>query len=369
LLFLLPNCLEYKIKEMILKKILLTGGGTAGHVTPNIALLPRFRVLNYEVHYAGTRNGIEKELILKEGVPYHNLSAGKLRRYFDLKNLTDIFRIFIGFIQSFFLVVRLRPDVVFSKGGFVSCPVVWASWLLRKPVIIHESDITPGLANRLSIPFARKICFSFPETAKYLPGGKGVHTGLPVRRSLFSGSIDEGRRLCGFTDNKPVIMVIGGSQGSRTINQAIESSLDHLLKEFNICHICGKGGLTKERSGYRQFEYVNEELPHLFALADLVISRSGATTLFELLALRKPSLLVPLATNASRGDQILNAESFKKQGFSEILRQENLTPQTLVESIESAFAKRSAMISAMEKSSSENGVDSVMKAIESVVKH
>jgi UDP-N-acetylglucosamine--N-acetylmuramyl-(pentapeptide) pyrophosphoryl-undecaprenol N-acetylglucosamine transferase len=352
------------MKEPKLKKILLTGGGTAGHVTPNIALLPRFRVLNYEIHYAGTRNGIEKELILKEGITYHNLSAGKLRRYFDLKNLTDVFRIFMGFIQSFFLVLRLRPDVVFSKGGFVSCPVVWASWILRKPVIIHESDITPGLANRLSIPFAKKICYSFPETARYLPSGKGVHTGLPVRQNLISGSVDEGRRLCGFTDNKPVIMVIGGSQGSRIINQAIEQSLDHLLKNFNICHICGKGGLTKEREGYRQFEYVNEELPHLFALAGLVISRSGATTLFELLALRKPSLLIPLATNASRGDQILNAESFNRQGFSEILQQEKLTSQTLVESVEAAFAKRNEMISAMEKSSSENGVESVMKVIE-----
>lgn len=347
-----------------MKKILLTGGGTAGHVTPNIALLPGFRMLNYEIHYAGTSNGIEKELILKEGIAYHNLSAGKLRRYFDLKNLTDVFRIFVGFIQSFFLIVRLRPDVVFSKGGFVSCPVVWASWLLRKPVIIHESDITPGLANRLSIPFAEKICFSFPETARFLPGSKGVHTGLPVRQSLFSGSKDEGMRLCRFTENKPVIMVIGGSQGSRIINQVVSESIDHLLEKFNICHICGKGGLTKECSGYRQFEYVNEELPHLFALADLVISRSGATTLFELLALKKPSLLIPLATNASRGDQILNAESFKKQGFSEILLQDKLTPQTLVESIEAAFVKTNEMISAMEKNSTENAVDSVIRVIE-----
>ncbi|NLG19063.1 MAG: undecaprenyldiphospho-muramoylpentapeptide beta-N-acetylglucosaminyltransferase [Fibrobacter sp.] len=346
-----------------MKKILLTGGGTAGHVTPNIALLSKLRELGLEVHYAGSKKGIERELMGREGVPYHPLSAGKLRRYFDLKNFTDLFRIAAGFFQALVLILRIKPLIIFSKGGFVSCPVVWAGSCLKIPVVIHESDMTPGLANKLSIPFAAKVCYSFPETGKYLPSGKGVHTGLPVRQSLFNGKADEGRKLCGFTDSKPVLMVIGGSQGSQVVNAAVRSSLADLLKKYNICHICGKGNLGEINPGYAQFEYVNEELPHLFALADLVISRSGATTLFELFSLRKANLLIPLGSNASRGDQILNAESFVRQGFSRVLSQDHLTPSTLVKSVEEAFGAREEMKAAMEKSRLRDGVEAVVNVI------
>jgi UDP-N-acetylglucosamine--N-acetylmuramyl-(pentapeptide) pyrophosphoryl-undecaprenol N-acetylglucosamine transferase len=351
-----------------LKRILLTGGGTAGHVTPNIALIQKLREHNFEIHYVGTCHGIEHELINRENIPFHFVSAGKLRRYFDLKNITDVFRIGLGFLQSVFLIFRLHPDVVFSKGGFVSCPVVWAAWLFGKPVVIHESDITPGLANRLSIPFARKICFSFPETAGFLTTDKGVHTGIPIRHSLFEGSAEEGRKVCGFEDNKPVIMIIGGSLGSQVVNAAIRESLSTLLHEFNICHICGKGNKVEDQKGYSQFEYVNTELAHFFAMADIVVSRSGATTLFELLALRKPALLIPLASNASRGDQILNAQSFERQGFSHVLSQENLTSETLITALSAAFNDRKKMVDAMERSAVSDGVDPVISVIESVVK-
>jgi UDP-N-acetylglucosamine--N-acetylmuramyl-(pentapeptide) pyrophosphoryl-undecaprenol N-acetylglucosamine transferase len=296
-------------------------------------------------------------------VKFYSLSAGKLRRYLDFKNVTDIFKIGAGFLQAIFLIMKVRPNVVFSKGGFVSCPVVWAAWLLGRPVIIHESDITPGLANRLSIPFAKKICYSFPETAK----GKGVHTGIPIRNTLFSGNAEEGRKICGFKDSKPVVMIIGGSLGSQVINTAIRESLPTLLREYNICHICGKGNRTEDQDGYKQFEYVNTELAHLFAMADIVISRSGATTLFELLALRKPNLLIPLALNASRGDQILNARSFEGQGYSHVLLQEKLTSETLITSLSKAFNDRKNMAAAMEKSTFTDGVESVIKVIESVV--
>jgi UDP-N-acetylglucosamine--N-acetylmuramyl-(pentapeptide) pyrophosphoryl-undecaprenol N-acetylglucosamine transferase len=351
-----------------LKRILLTGGGTAGHVTPNVALIQKLREHNFEIHYVGTRQGIEHGLITMENIPFHFVSAGKLRRYFDFKNITDIFRIGIGFLQSVFLIARLHPDVVFSKGGFVSCPVVWAAWLFGRPVIIHESDITPGLANRLSIPFAKKICFSFPETASHLTTDKGVHTGIPIRHSLFMGSADEGRRICGFKDDKPVIMIIGGSLGSQVVNGVIRESLSTLLHEFNICHICGKGNKTEDQKGYCQFEYVNAELAHLFAVADIVVSRSGATTLFELLALRKPALLIPLASNASRGDQILNAQSFERQGFSHVLRQENLSSETLITALSAAFNGRKKMVEAMEHSAVSDGVDPVIGVIESVIR-
>lgn len=351
------------------KRILLTGGGTAGHVTPNIALLHRLREQGYAISYIGTGQGIEHELIAGENVPYHTVPAGKLRRYFDIRNITDIIRIKIGFLKSLVVIAKIKPDVLFSKGGFVSCPVVWASWVLRVPVVIHESDISPGLANRLSLPFAAKICYSFPETLQHLPERKAVLTGIPVRESLFNGDPEKGRALCGFNDRKPVIMVIGGSQGAQAINACVREALGKLLPEFNICHICGKGNKTEDRPNYIQFEYVNKELADLFALADAVISRSGATTLFELLALRKPALLIPLPLGASRGDQILNAASFEKQGWSRVLPQEKMTPDTLAENIRAVFTRRAEMIAAMKKTAPENGTEKIIGIIEEIVSH
>lgn len=350
-----------------MKKIVLTGGGTAGHVTPNIALLPRLIAEGYSVSYIGGK-GIEKSLITEKRIPFHCINTGKLRRYFDLKNLTDLFRIAAGFFQSLFILVRIMPDVVFSKGGFVSVPVVWASALLRIPVIIHESDITPGLANRLSIPFAKKICFSFEETAQYLPSEKRVHTGLPVRQELLEGSREDGIKLCRFTRDKPVLLIIGGSQGSQTINCVVRDALSQLLADYNVCHICGKGNRGEETANYAQFEYVKEDLAHLLAAADLVVSRSGATTLFELLALLKPSLLIPLGAG-SRGDQVLNANSFKKKGYSHVLLQDNLSPATLPEAIGNASAQRETMISEMKKfNASQNSADKILSLIEVVAR-
>lgn len=354
-----------------MKRILMTGGGTAGHVTPNIAMISKLKKMGYEIHYAGTVDGIEKGLIEGEGIPYHAVSAGKLRRYIDLKNITDIFKVMKGFTDSMGVIRRVKPDIVFSKGGFVSCPVVWAAWMNKIPAIVHESDYTPGLANKLSIPFAKKICFTFPETEKYLPQGKGVLTGIPVREKLFTGSAAEGRKICGFNDKKPVIMIIGGSQGSGVLNNIIRSSLKELLTKYQVCHICGKGNIDKKLiniQGYKQFEYINEEQPHIFAMADVVVSRAGATTIFELLALKKPNLLIPLSRQASRGDQILNANSFKKQGYSEVLEEENLNAGSLLESIDAVYKKRETYIKAMKASMAGNGAERVIKVIEQYVK-
>jgi UDP-N-acetylglucosamine--N-acetylmuramyl-(pentapeptide) pyrophosphoryl-undecaprenol N-acetylglucosamine transferase len=351
------------------KKILLTGGGTAGHVTPNLALIPDLKKLGFDIHYVGTRKGMERGLIEKSNLPirYHCISAGKLRRYFDLKNFTDAFRIAIGFIQSIILMIKLRPAIVFSKGGFVSCPVVWAAWLCRVPAIVHESDITPGLANRLSMPFVKKICFSFPETESHLPASKRVMTGLPVRSELFGGDAARGLELCGFDgkDGKPIIVVIGGSLGASAVNEAVRGGLDKLLVDFKVCHICGKGNRAPgSRPGYCQFEYVGEELPDLFAMADIVISRAGATTLFELLALCKPALLIPLGTGASRGDQILNAESFEKLGYCKVLRQDGLTGAILAENVKRFFDEdKDRCIDAMKQAVSVKAVDRVLDVI------
>ena len=346
-----------------MKKILLTGGGTAGHVTPNIALLPHLRDAGFIIEYIGTRTGIEYRLIHQENIAFHTITAGKLRRYFDLKNLSDVFRIVLGLLQSIGILLRTRPDILFSKGGFVSCPVVWAAWLLKIPVVIHESDITPGLANRLSLPFARKICYSFPETAAHVDRNKAVHTGLPVRSSLLAGNAAEGLKLCGFSGNKPVILVMGGSQGSVAVNTAVRKALPLLSGEFDICHLCGEGNLGPEAPSYKQFEYVANELSHLFAATSLFVGRSGATTIFELLALSKPSLLIPLSTGASRGDQILNARSFEKQGFCEVLAQEKLTEETLTASIRRLFSRRQEIIKSIEASRQPDGGRAVVEVL------
>ncbi|MCP4754135.1 MAG: undecaprenyldiphospho-muramoylpentapeptide beta-N-acetylglucosaminyltransferase [Proteobacteria bacterium] len=350
-----------------MKRIIVTGGGTAGHVTPNMAMFPKLQDSGFDIHYIGQKTGIERDLVEPTGIPYHSISAGKLRRYIDLKNLTDIFSILKGFMESVVLVRKIRPSVVFSKGGFVSCPVVWAAWTCGIPVVIHESDITPGLANKLSMPFASRICYSFPETGDKLPGKKALYTGIPIRPMLLAGNERKGGKICGFTDSKPVVLIIGGSQGSEIINRNIRETLNDISLNFNICHICGKGGLNQNldsKPGYRQFEYVDEELPHLIKVADVVVSRAGATTLFELLELKKANLLIPLSPKASRGDQILNAKSFKKQGFSRVLNEEDLDPSTLIQNIEDAYSRRNEMFEAMNAADTVNGLDKVLEVVE-----
>ena len=349
------------------KKIVLTGGGTAGHVTPNIALLPSLKAAGYEIWYIGSYNGIEERLIKEQNIPYYGIDSGKLRRYFDWKNFSDPLRVIHGYAQAKKILSRLKPDVVFSKGGFVSVPVVRAASALHIRTIIHESDMTPGLANRLAIPAADKVCCSFPETLKYLPEGKAVLSGSPIRQELLTGERGKALELLHWDNSsKPTLLVIGGSQGSVAINNALRSDLDELLKEFRIIHLCGKGNLDPSlegREGYVQFEYIQDELKDLFALADLVLSRAGANSICELLALRKPNLLIPLSAAASRGDQILNADSYKKQGYSMVLKEEDLTPESLLRSLRQLNADRETYRSAMEKSSQSSAIDIIMGLI------
>ena len=352
-----------------MKRIIMTGGGTAGHVTPNIALLPTLKEHGYEIFYIGSYNGIEKNLIEDQGITYYGISSGKLRRYFDIKNFTDPFRVIKGYFQAKKLIRKLKPDVVFSKGGFVSVPVVIAAGKKRIPTIIHESDITPGLANKLAIPHATKVCCNFPETMNYLPEGKAVLTGSPIREELLSGDKSTGLSLCGFDGLKPVLMIIGGSTGARRINDTVRSSLDTLLENYNIIHLCGKGmydNTLEGKEGYMQFEYVKDDLKHLFAAADILISRAGANAICEILALKKPNLLIPLSAAASRGDQILNANSFKKMGFSEILEEENLTPETLKSSVDEVFTNRNNYIDAMAGSPMPNAINTIFSLIEEI---
>lgn len=352
-----------------MKRIILTGGGTAGHVTPNIALLPRLKELGYDIQYIGSYTGIEKELIEPFGIPYHGISSGKLRRYFSVQNFTDPFRVLKGFREAHKLIRQLKPDVIFSKGGFVSVPVVLAGKRCKVPVIIHESDMTPGLANKIAIPSAAKVCCNFPETLKSLPEGKAVLTGSPIRQELLSGNKIAAMDMCHFTSDKPVILVIGGSLGAVAVNNAVREALPELLKDFQIIHLCGKGKMDeslKDVEGYCQFEYIKNELRNLFALADIVISRAGANAICELLALHKPNLLIPLSANASRGDQILNARSFERQGFSLVLEEEQLTKETLLNAVKTLYENRTTFMNSMKNSGQQDSIGTIIKLIEEV---
>ena len=353
-----------------MKKILLTGGGTAGHVTPNIALIPSLKKLNYEIKYIGSYDGIEKKLIEELDIPYKGISSGKFRRYMSLKNFSDPFRVLKGYREAKKFVKEYKPDVLFSKGGFVRVPVVFACKKYKVPIIIHESDMTPGLANKLSIPYAKTVCHNFPETKNYLPEGKSLLTGSPIRAELLSGDKEAGLKFCGFDNSKPVIMVTGGSLGAIALNKAVRDALPELLKDFQIVHLCGKGKIDeslKNTPSYIQFDYIKDEMKDLFAMADIIISRAGANAICEIQALCKPNILVPLPASASRGDQILNAKSFKKQGFSEVLDEETLTTDLLISTVRNMYANKNKYIDAMKSSNMTDAVATIINLIESTV--
>lgn len=309
--------------------ILLTGGGTAGHVSVNEALIPVFQERGYEIHYIGSHDGIEKEIIGNRfpEVTYHAIQSGKLRRYFSMKNFTDPFRVGVGLMQALSIIRKLKPELIFSKGGFVSVPVALAGQMAKVPVVVHESDVTPGLANKLAVPFATHIFTVFDQTLTYLPKEKATCSGAVIRPELFTGNKDRGLASVGFNGEKPVLIIMGGSQGSKLVNDAVRNELSTLTETFDIIHLCGKRNLDTSLSAntsYKQFEYVTTELPDLLAASDFAISRAGSNAIFELLALEKPMLLIPLSAAQSRGDQILNANYFKSLGLANVIEEEAL---------------------------------------------
>ena len=353
------------------KKILLTGGGTAGHVTPNMALIPGLKEMGFDIKYIGSYDGIEKRLIEEMHISYEGISSGKFRRYLSIKNFTDPFRVIKRYGEAKKIIKNYKPDLLFSKGGFVSVPVIFAAKKYKIPIIIHESDMTPGLANKISIPYAQTICYNFPETAEFLSKDKALLTGSPIRQELKQGDKLAGVRMCDFTVNKPIIMVIGGSLGAVAVNEAIRSSLDILLKKYQIVHLCGKGKMDESlnnRTGYKQFEYIKAELKDLFAMSDFVISRAGANAISEIVALRKPSILIPLSAKASRGDQILNAESFRQQGFSEVISEQYLTSELLISTIDFVYNNHQKYIDAIDKAGTTDAVKIILNLISKTVK-
>ena len=352
-----------------MKKIVLTGGGTLGHVTLHLSLIPHLLQAGYEIHYIGTEKGMEAEKIRSvSGVTYHAVQSGKLRRYFSWQNFIDPFKVIAGAFQSARLMGKIKPDVVFSKGGFVAVPVVFGAWLHRVPVVCHESDLTPGLANRLCAPFARKIATTFPECAQAL-GPKAEMTGTPLRPELFQGSRARGLSLLGFDGSRPILLMMGGSSGAQAVNKALREALPRLTDQFDVAHICGKGNLDEGlqgMSGYRQLEFLDAELPDALACADLVLSRAGSNALCEFQALCKPMLLVPYPKGASRGDQILNAQSLQKRGLARVLLQEDMTADTLVKALDETWAARDQLTAALHAAPPADGTRRVLEMIEEV---
>lgn len=330
------------------RKIVMTGGGTAGHVTPNIALIDVLQREGWQIDYVGSTDGVEKAMISAINIPYHEVSTGKLRRYLSWKNFFDPFKIALGIGQAYRLMRKIKPDVVFSKGGFVAFPVVVGAWLNRIPVVAHESDLSPGLANRLSFPFVNKICVTFAGAKHHFKQPDKVEiTGTPIRQQLLNGKKAKGLALCGFNSEKPCLLVVGGSQGAQLINNCVRTALDQLCQQFQVIHLCGKGKVDASLTnhvGYCQFDYANEELADLFAASEIVISRAGANSVYEILALAKPHVLIPLSKKVSRGDQIQNARYFQRQGISTVLSDETLSPETLLAAVEDVSTHRKEII-------------------------
>lgn len=349
-----------------MKKIVLTGGGTAGHVNPNIALIPFLKEKGYDIFYIGSKDGIEKELIKPLGIKYYEISSGKLRRYLDFKNFTDAFNVLRGISEAKSIIKKIKPNIIFSKGGFVSVPVVIGGYFNKIPIIIHESDISPGLANKISIPFCQKICTTFPEALLNIPKEKGILTGSPIRSELFKGNAEIGKKIASFKLEKPVVLFMGGSLGSVKINNILREALPNLLKDYNIIHLCGKNNLESSLNkleGYFQLEYAKDELSHFLEYADIIVSRAGSNAICEILALKKPNLLIPLSKNASRGDQILNANSFKNQGFSNVLLEEDLNKKSLLKNIDTLFKEKEKFIKNMNNTIQKNAINIIIEEI------
>lgn len=350
------------------KNILFTGGGTAGHVIVNLALIPIFQNAGWKVDYIGSKTGIEKELIGElPDVTYHAISTGKLRRYFSIENFKDPFKVLKGTFQAWRIIGKKKPQVIFSKGGFVSVPVLLAAKMRRIPAVIHESDYTPGLANKLAVPFAKKVLTTFKETERYLPAKKTEYVGAVIRKELYSGDRDEGFKFTGLNpDGNEVLLVMGGSGGSENINELIRLNLEKLLLQFQIIHICGKDKVDESlvQPGYIQYEYVHDELTHLFEMTDFVVSRAGANAIFEFLALRIPMLLIPLGLESSRGDQIVNAKSFAKERYARVVEEKSLTVEKLFEELNLLKEFAPIMIDQMKEYDSQQALERVVEIIQ-----
>lgn len=346
--------------------VILTGGGTAGHVLPTLAVIEEIKKISVDVYsipsthflYIGSATGIEANLVPQLGIPFKAINTGKIRRYFSWRNFVDPFKVVIGFFQAIAIIKKFKPAVVFSKGGYVSTPVVVAAGILGVPVVSHESDAIPGLANRFTAFLSRKICISFESSKKYFGSKKTILTGNPVRLD-FKADIgsklraNEIIRSFGFNPDIPVILVMGGSQGAHLINETIYATLEKLLTRWQVVHLTGERDFAdfkrrqealdpKIRSHYQIFSYLKNDLPFVLAGSTIVVSRAGANSLAEIASIGKPSILIPL-TSAASGHQKANAVIFAKNEASILLEEKELTPELLYQQIAGLIESKDAL--------------------------
>lgn len=335
-----------------MSKIAFTGGGTVGHVSVNLSLIPTALEKEHQVFYIGSKNGIEREMIESQisNIKYYPISSGKLRRYLSFENAKDVFKVLKGILDARRVLKKEKPDLLFSKGGFVSVPVVIAARSLNIPTIIHESDLTPGLANKISLKFSKKIYTTFEDTLKYLPKDKADFVGATIREDLKEGNQQKGYEITGFDSDKKVLLVMGGSLGSKKLNDIIRENLEALLHDYQIIHLTGHGLVDEsyKQKGYIQYEFVKEELTHLLSITDTVVSRAGSNAIYEFLTLRIPMLLIPLGLDQSRGDQIDNAKYFESKGYGKMIPEDQLTQFKLLEQLKQIESHRNDIIHQME---------------------
>ncbi|MEB5792116.1 undecaprenyldiphospho-muramoylpentapeptide beta-N-acetylglucosaminyltransferase [Staphylococcus hominis] len=335
-----------------MSKIAFTGGGTVGHVSVNLSLIPTALEKGHQVFYIGSKNGIEREMIESQlsNIKYYPISSGKLRRYLSFENAKDVFKVLKGILDARRVLKKEKPDLLFSKGGFVSVPVVIAARSLNIPTIIHESDLTPGLANKISLKFSKKIYTTFEDTLKYLPKDKADFVGATIREDLKEGNQQKGYEITGFDSDKKVLLVMGGSLGSKKLNDIIRENLEALLHDYQIIHLTGHGLVDEsyKQKGYIQYEFVKEELTHLLSITDTVVSRAGSNAIYEFLTLRIPMLLIPLGLDQSRGDQIDNAKYFESKGYGKMIPEDQLTQFKLLEQLKQIESHRNDITHQME---------------------
>ena len=335
-----------------MSKIAFTGGGTVGHVSVNLSLIPTALEKGHQVFYIGSKNGIEREMIESQlsNIKYYPISSGKLRRYLSFENAKDVFKVLKGILDARRVLKKEKPDLLFSKGGFVSVPVVIAARSLNIPTIIHESDLTPGLANKISLKFSKKIYTTFEDTLKYLPKDKADFVGATIREDLKEGNQQKGYDITGFDSDEKVLLIMGGSLGSKKLNDIIRENLEALLHDYQIIHLTGHGLVDEsyKQKGYIQYEFVKEELTHLLSITDTVVSRAGSNAIYEFLTLRIPMLLIPLGLDQSRGDQIDNAKYFESKGYGKMIPEDQLTQFKLLEQLKQIESHRNDITHQME---------------------
>jgi len=335
--------------------MVFTGGGTGGHVFPGIAIAEKLLTEKekYKIVWIGSNSGMEKEIVERYNIPFYSIPAGKLRRYFSIYNFIDLFKISAGIIYSLILLKKLKTNLIFSKGGFVTVPPVFAAKILGIEVISHESDLDPGLATKINSRFSKKMLFAYKETKenwnKTIPRQELIVSGNPVRKDIFEGSIDRGRALYNIPESKKIILILGGSQGARQINTLIEDILDELTKTYFVIHQMGKLDYKESRrENYITASLFNKDFPHILAASNLVISRAGAGTLWESGVLGKPSILIPLGSGTSRGDQVRNAGFFENHGAAIVLKGRNLNSNEVLDKINELFSEKK-VINELEK--------------------